>query len=103
MTNCRFAPPPLGFFKPSSERGFCPVLKEVRAKVRMRDIYIEIRGVIPSALLEVLRQEYGTRLLLTAEGFELLRDVWSAPLYEREPEKMKPGDFLRFFRCQADL
>jgi DNA-binding XRE family transcriptional regulator len=75
----------------------------VRAKVRTRDVFIEIRGVIPGTLLEVLRHEYGIRLITRTDCGEPMRDTLSAPLYEREPQRMGPGDFLRFYRSKSGL
>jgi hypothetical protein len=75
----------------------------VHAKVRTRDVYIEIRGLIPGELLRVLRQEYGYRLLISAGGFTPMRDVLFAPLYDSKPRLMKAGDFVRFYRCQRGL
>lgn len=46
----------------------------------MRYVYIEMRGAIPRSLLELLRLEYGTRVMIRAEGLERMRDVMIAPL-----------------------
>ena len=68
----------------------------------MRDMYIEIIGVIPGDLLQLLRDYYGRRLLLS-EYASPMRDVLDAPLYYRAPLEMKPGDYLRFFRQHSSL
>jgi len=87
----------------SSAMPFSPVLALVRARVRTRDVFIEIRGIIPGALLEVLRLEYGCRVIESMDVEMPMKDVLSAPLYEREPQQMRPGDFLRFYRCKKCL
>ena len=68
----------------------------------MQDIYIDINGVIPGELLQLLRDYYGRRLLLR-DYCEPMRDVLNAPLYERVSLQMKPGDYLRFFRQDNNL
>jgi DNA-binding XRE family transcriptional regulator len=74
----------------------------VRARVRTRQIYIEIRGIIPAALMQILREEYGHRLTMRAEWGEHVRNV-NAGLYQREPKEMTPGAALRFFRQDNGL
>jgi DNA-binding XRE family transcriptional regulator len=75
----------------------------MRASVRTNQIYIDIKGIIPGALLEVLRLEYGRRLVLRTEGYERMFDVLNAELYEKEPMEMNPGAYLKFYRQDSDL
>jgi DNA-binding XRE family transcriptional regulator len=75
----------------------------LRVTVKTRTIWIQIRGIIPSILLEVLRQEYGRRLIMRSELGEHMLDVLNAPLYEHESREMNPGDYLKFFRQDKDL
>jgi DNA-binding XRE family transcriptional regulator len=75
----------------------------VLARVRTNLIYVEIKGIIPAALIQVLRLEYGHRLILRSEWGERMRNVLDAPLYKREPLEMNPGAYLRFFRLDNGL
>ena len=70
----------------------------LRITLRTRDTFIEIRGAIPGNLLELLRKEYGRRLIIRCDWQGPLPDILNLPLYEREPMKMSPAAFLRFFR-----
>jgi DNA-binding XRE family transcriptional regulator len=76
----------------------------LRATVKTRNVWIQIRGAIPASLLEVLREEYGCRLIVRSEWVgEPMRDVLNAPLYSQDPREMNPGAFLRLFRQLEDL
>ncbi len=80
----------------------------LRVTLRTPGTFIEIRGAIPGTVLEVLRQEYGRRLIIRTEWGERLPDILNLPLYEQEPRKMSPAAYLRFFRqdkgyTQAEL
>jgi DNA-binding XRE family transcriptional regulator len=70
----------------------------LEASVRTRDVHVEIFGVIPGELLEVLRREYQHRLLLRVLSLDPMRDVMQEPLYLREPLTPGPADNLRFYR-----
>jgi len=75
----------------------------LRATVKTRDVWIVIRGIIPSPLLAVLRKEYGRRLILRSEWGEVMRDVLNAPLYAQDPRERTPGVSLRHFRQLENL
>jgi DNA-binding XRE family transcriptional regulator len=75
----------------------------VLARVRTNRVYIEVKGIIPGALLQCLRDEYGRRLILKCEWGERLPNVLDAPFYEREPGEMSPGAWLRYFRQDGGL
>lgn len=76
---------------------------DVHASVKTNRVFIQIKGDIPGALLQCLRDEYGRRLILKCEWGERLSNVLDAPLYEREPKEMSPGACLRFFRQDKGL
>ncbi len=59
--------------------------------------------MIPGTLLQCLRDTFGRRLILKCEWGERLPNVLDAPLYEREPGKMSPGAWLRYFRQDRGL
>ena len=75
----------------------------LRVTLRTRDTFIEIRGAIPGAVIDVLRQEYGRRLIIRIEWEERMPDILNLPLYEQEPSKMSPAAYLRFFRRDKSL
>jgi transcriptional regulator with XRE-family HTH domain len=75
----------------------------LRAIVKTNRVWIQIRGVIPGALLDVLRQEYGRRLIVRCEWGEQKLDILNAPVYEQEPKEMNPGAYLKFFRQVKEL
>ena len=75
----------------------------MRAIVRTRGIFIHIEGVIPPALLEVLRDEYGPYLILRAPGIEQMIDVMHAPLYQRVQKELSPGGYLKLYRQDRNL
>ena len=75
----------------------------LQAIVKTRDIWIRIQGIIPEALLALLREEYGRRLILRSEWGERLRNVLDAPLYELDPRETSPGVWLRFLRREQAL
>ena len=56
-----------------------------------KSICIQIEGAIPSASLEVLREEYGPYLLLRVDPIERMVDVMHAPLYARVQKELRPG------------
>jgi len=76
---------------------------DVLARVRTNRVYIEIKGMIPGALLQCLRDTYGRRLILHLEYGKRMHNILEAPLYEQEPEEMNPGALLRFFRQDNGL
>ncbi len=78
-------------------------MRLMRAIVKTGGIWIQLRGNIPQAVLDVLRQEYGRRLILRSELGEPMTDILNAPLYKSNPVEMTPGDYLRFFRQDRDL
>src|SRR5208337_3406529 len=61
---------------------------DVLARVRTNRVYIEIKGMIPGALLQCLRDTYGRRLILHLEYGKRMHNILEAPLYEQEPEEM---------------
>jgi DNA-binding XRE family transcriptional regulator len=73
------------------------------AIVRTNHVWIVIKGVIPPSLLHLLRLEYGTHVREHSEFGEQMRNVLDAPLYEKEPLEMSPGDYIRLFRKEAML
>jgi DNA-binding XRE family transcriptional regulator len=75
----------------------------MRLTLKTGQIWIQIRGDIPETVLNVLRQEYGRRLILRSEIGEPMTDVLNAPLYKQQPREMTPGDYLRFFRQDQNL
>jgi DNA-binding XRE family transcriptional regulator len=75
----------------------------LRVTLRIPGTFIEIRGAIPGTVLEVLRQEYGRRLIIRTTWGERLPDILNLPLYEQEPRKMSPAAYLRFFRKDKSL
>ncbi len=75
----------------------------MRASVKTSWISVDISGIIPGALLEVLRLEYGHRLRVRSDGQERLRDVHNAELYEKKPSEMRPGAYLKFYRQDNEL
>jgi DNA-binding XRE family transcriptional regulator len=76
----------------------------LRVTLRTRDTFIEIRGAIPGTVLEVLRKEYGRRLIARCDWVvEQLPDILNAPLYEQDPQQMSPAAYLRFFRQDNSL
>jgi DNA-binding XRE family transcriptional regulator len=76
----------------------------LRATVKTRDVGIQVSGIIPSSLLEVLREEYGRRLILRSEwGGDPRQDILNAPLYHQDPRNMNPGAFLKLFRRIGNL
>jgi DNA-binding XRE family transcriptional regulator len=66
--------------------------------VRTDLIWVQIRGIVPAALLHVLRLEFGQRMIVRTEAWGRMRNVLDAPLYQRVPKVMSPGDYLRLFR-----
>lgn len=75
----------------------------MHVSVKTRWVYIDIRGIIPGALLDALRLEYGYRLRVRAEGFEEMVDVHCAELYEKQSMEMNPGAYLRIYRQNRDI
>jgi DNA-binding XRE family transcriptional regulator len=75
----------------------------VLARVRTNRVYIEIKGMIPGALLQCLRDTYGRRLILHIEYGKRMHNILDAPLYEQDPKEMNPGAWLRFFRQDNGL
>ena len=75
----------------------------MRAIVRTKGICILIEGVIPSALLEVLREEYGPYLILRVDPIERMVDVMHAPLYARVQKELSPGGYLKLYRQDRRL
>jgi len=73
------------------------------ASVKTSRIRVHIQGVIPGVLLEVLRQEYGQRLIVRSERGVPMLDILNAPLYEQDPKEMSPGAYLRLYRQDIDL
>jgi DNA-binding XRE family transcriptional regulator len=71
--------------------------------VRTNRVYIQIRGDIPGAVLQALRDEYGRSVILRCEGLEPWTNILDAPLYARKPLTMYPGAYLRFFRRDNGL
>jgi DNA-binding XRE family transcriptional regulator len=70
---------------------------------------LKIRGFIPTAVLQVLRTEYGSHLRIEKQkGEDDLIDVFATDLYKRFKKTVKPGDYVRTYRSnlsmsQADL
>ena len=75
----------------------------LRISVKTARIFIKIEGVIPGTLLDLLRDEYGNKLIVRSFWGERMRDLLAAPLYETRPAEMSPGDYLRRFRLDKDL
>jgi hypothetical protein len=70
----------------------------VWATVRTKGICIQIEGCIPSALLEVLRDEYGLYLILRVAPIGEMVDIMHAPLYQLVQKQFSPGRCLKVFR-----
>ena len=66
--------------------------------MRTKGVSIQINGVIPSALLEVLRDEYGPWLILRVDPIEEMVDLLHAPLYEQAAKALSPGGYIWFYR-----
>jgi DNA-binding XRE family transcriptional regulator len=75
----------------------------VFATVRTQGITIRISGAIPSALLEVLRDEYGVDLILRLPAIGHMIDVMHAPLYYRVQRELSPGRYLKVYRQDRNL
>ncbi len=75
----------------------------LRVSVKTARIFIKIEGAISWNLLNVLRDEYGRKLIVSSMTGERLQDILMAPFYEPEPMEMSPGDYLRRFRLDRDL
>jgi DNA-binding XRE family transcriptional regulator len=75
----------------------------VFATVRTQATTVHISGVIPSALLEVLRDEYGVDLILRLPAIGHMIDVMHAPLYYRVQRELSPGRYLKVYRQDRNL
>ncbi len=75
----------------------------LRASVRTRDLFLEIRGFVPSFLLQVLRREYGKRLIIRFPYMGRYRDALHAPLHQNDPPEHSGAAFLRYYRQEAGL
>jgi DNA-binding XRE family transcriptional regulator len=75
----------------------------VRAIVRTKGICIQIDGVIPSSVLEALREEYGPYLILRVNAIESMVDIMHAPLYARVQKELSPGGCLKLYRQDQNL
>jgi hypothetical protein len=86
------------------KRGAIPAVSSiVFATVRTQGITITIAGTIPSALLEVLREEYGRDLILRLPVIEDMIDIMHAPLYRRAHYDLSPGQCLKVYRQDRNL
>jgi DNA-binding XRE family transcriptional regulator len=68
------------------------------AVVKTPHIRVQIRGKIPSKLIDVLRHEYGDKVRLIEEEDDQLVDVFKTEWYRRTKARMTPGKRLRIYR-----
>jgi len=61
---------------------------------------LEIRGAIPSWIIDRLRREFGKNVIVSAETDpenELL-DIFSSSWYKKASKRVRPGDAIRVYR-----
>jgi DNA-binding XRE family transcriptional regulator len=76
----------------------------MQAVVKTPHIEISIRGtLIPTKLIDVLKEEYGQELNLVDDDGDELVDVFETTWYKSVKEKMTPGTCLRIYRENKGL
>ena len=66
--------------------------------IKTPTINVKIQGRIPSKLIDVLRDEYGTRVRLVKETDDQKMDVFKTDWYKRIKAELTPGKRLRIYR-----
>ncbi len=75
----------------------------LHARVRTRDVYLEMWGQIPSTVLAALREEFGRRLIVRCPSLETFRDILNAACWKVAPVVRPPAAYVRFFRQERGL
>ena len=76
----------------------------MQAVVKTPHIEISVRGTeIPPRLMDVLKEEYGTKLSLVEDDSDELVDAFETQWYKGVKEKMTPGTYLRIYRENKGL
>jgi DNA-binding XRE family transcriptional regulator len=73
------------------------------AVVKTPHISVQIQGIIPPKLIDVLRDEYGKRMHLVKEADDQLVDVFKTDWYKRTKARLTPGKRLRIYRQNLKL
>ncbi len=73
------------------------------AVVKTRHISVQIQGIIPPRLIDVLRDEYGERMHLVKEADDQLVDVFKTDWYKHTKARLTPGKRLRSYRQNLKL
>jgi DNA-binding XRE family transcriptional regulator len=68
------------------------------AVVKTPLIKIEIKGIIPKKLLNVLKEEYGSEVQLVPQEEDEKINVFETDWYKSTKEKLTPGKNLRIYR-----
>jgi len=70
----------------------------MQAVVKTPLIEINIKGVIPTKLLSVLKEEYGEQVKLSKDIDEEKVNIFETEWYRKTKAKTTPGDNLRIYR-----
>ena len=64
---------------------------------------IRIKGRIPNKLIEVLVQEYGKNVQITADSEDEKLDVFQTDWYKKIKKKLTPGTYIKVFRQNKNM
>ena len=64
---------------------------------------IRIKGRIPNKLIEVLVQEYGKNVQITADSEDEKLDVFQTDWYRKIKKKLTPGTYIKVFRQNKNM
>jgi DNA-binding XRE family transcriptional regulator len=70
----------------------------MQAVVKTPHIRIQIKGTIPSRLLNLLRDEYGKKVKLIADPENEKVDIFTTEWYRKTKAEMTPGFSLKVYR-----
>lgn len=74
----------------------------MQAVVKKPHIEISAKGSIPIKILQFLKKEYGTNFEIVEEN-EDHDDISKSKWYQETKKRLKPGDYVRLYRMNAQL